>query len=617
MSKEFTISIDYEGNAISLVTRFDSKWNTNIVINGKKSADILHKKPISTPEKSRDIQFIDRIKSAIDVKPKVAMKLINDMIDDVAEKYFQDIEALQKEVDGEKEEALKDQKEQRDNQIQMYYDILKNKSGTYSVEEIEAAKIGLKYIMMPTFWSLNDSGAVILNKLNIARYIKIAFNLALFGGRIWRYDWNDAYYSYDPEDEIINKAVSDIMDEVGQPNFQYNGNIISDKAQIIEKASLEDVYTKSPFNQCSGLINAKNGVLKLDFETRKVTLIGKKPEYMFSYCVDTLYDPNADPGPIDKFIEEVVGPGQKEIIYQIAALAIRDADVSLDSSKVAYYFVGKPNTGKNAIMRLLSSFIGQTNVSTIPLHDIAEDKFVKALLEGKLINLDDEAPVSFPMDESREIKSITGGKRHTINPKGIRQYQGIITALLVFAGNQFPKCHIPESDEAFWKRWDVLHFNHVFDVNEKFGKLIFTPENLSGFFNKVIEKLFEINDFGIKRLSSPEKVYMEWQYSSNSVFKFIKDAMVETQVPYTHFKSELHKEYLNWCEVNHIPKEDIKMQAEDFGREIIRKCKADSVRSGNIPAYRMFKTLKPQTVEVSEESLATEQVKPKGSLAPW
>jgi P4 family phage/plasmid primase-like protien len=626
MSEEFVVSTTYEGNTISLVTHYDGKWHTNIIINNKKSAEITHKNPISSPEKVRDGHFSDRLTGAIEndaFKPRHVKKIINDLIDD-ASAHICDIEHLQTTYLN--EQALRiselaehkvDQKIEEANEIRekikRYYDILKNKDGNNSVEEIEAAKIGLKSIMMPTFWEINQNGNVSLNKLNIAEYLNIAYNLVRFGTKTWRYDWDNAYYVFDPEDEILQQAIANIMDETGDAICKYNGNITSDKNQIIDHASFKrSVHVKPPFNQYSGLINAKNGVLQLDYENRKVTLLGKKPVYMFSYCVDTIYDPNADPGPIDKFLEEVVGPEQKEIIYQMAALAIRDTDIILEPSKVAYYFNGKPNTGKNAILRLLTSFIGQTNVATIPLHQIAEDKFVKSLLEGKLMNLDDEAPISLPMNESREIKSLTGGKIHTLNPKGVQQYQGVITALLVFAGNQFPRCYIPETDEAFWRRWDILRFNNVFTVNEKFAKTIFTQENLSGFFNKVIEKLFDINENGIKRLSTPKQVYEDWQYESSSVYKFIKDMMVETNLPQTHIKSMLHREYLNWCEVNHIPKENIRMQAEDFGKEIIGKCKADSVRSGNIPVYRMFRALKRQHFQTENNNI--ESCQPKSSV---
>lgn len=69
MSEEFVVSTTYEGNTISLVTHYDGKWHTNIIINNKKSAEITHKYPISSPEKTRDGHFSDRLTGAKKMMP--------------------------------------------------------------------------------------------------------------------------------------------------------------------------------------------------------------------------------------------------------------------------------------------------------------------------------------------------------------------------------------------------------------------------------------------------------------------------------------------------------------------------------------------------------------------
>ena len=112
------------------------------------------------------------------------------------------------------------------------------------------------------------------------------------------------------------------MDDVGDGElYKYNGNITSDKAQIIDKASNKNVYTTNPFNKHTGYINARNGVLKIDYEKRKITLIGKKPEYMFSYCIDTIYDPLAVDTEIHEMLGENLGEFQRELIYQMVAIS--------------------------------------------------------------------------------------------------------------------------------------------------------------------------------------------------------------------------------------------------------------------------------------------------------
>jgi phage/plasmid-associated DNA primase len=383
------------------------------------------------------------------------------------------------------------------------------------------------------------------------------------------------------------------MKEVGDGrDYIYNGNIISDKTNIIELASMSRVYVDNPFNKVKNVINARNGVLELDYENKTVRMIGKKPDYMFSYCIDTVYDPSADSSVIDRELERILGYQQKELIYQIAALAIRDTDPDLAPSKVAYIFHGKPNTGKNTIQDLLLKFFGARVVSHIPLHEIIENKFVKPLLEGKLLNLDDELPSSLNKAESREIKSLTGGKTHTLEPKNVKPYEGIITALMVYAGNQFPKCGIAKTEAAFWERWDIIHFEHEFKVNEKFSGNLYTEQNMSGFFNKVIEKLFEINENGIKRNIGKLNIYNEWMSSSSNVYLFIQEATIESDIPVDYRKDELFAYYNEWCNIREIPKEDRAFTLQEFGKGLIHKCGVKDVHTGtgeHSHRYRMMR----------------------------
>jgi P4 family phage/plasmid primase-like protien len=636
---EYMVSCAADEHVVSLVTGFGCGWKTRVVVDEKKSAPIQHKNPIFMYEPVRDRKFGEAITGKIrSMKPREAAVIVNELIDK-ASNYEEDIRVRcveshkmkQSEEEIEKAEAEKaiaeaelEEKEQekklKEAQLKQYLDILRNESGTCTEEEIEAARIGLKDILMPTFWhakiTKENEVTVVLNKLPIADYIRIAHNVLRCGLHTWRYDWQNAYYTYDNEDETLRQLIMQIMHEVGG-NHTYNGHILSEMEQILMGASYgpDNVYTTSPFNKCKGLINAKNGVVKLDYEKRTATLIGKKPQYKFNYCIDTIYDPAADSGPIDKFLEEIVGPDQKEYIYQMAALAIRDADVELEPSKVCYFIQGPRNTGKNHLLKVLSTFLGNSNTSTIPLHELAEDKFVKALLEGKLINVNDEVPISLAMDESREIKTLTGGKMHTLNPKRVQQYQGIITALLVFAGNHFPRCHIPKDDLAFWGRWDILHCDHVFAVNEKKGQEIFTPENMSGFFNKVVEKLFDLHESGIKRrCASPEQTYAEWMSNSSSVYRFVQDMLVESDEINAFPSSVLHDMYLNWCQnpANNISKERIRENPADFGRDLINECSADKGREGSdkskVYVYRMHKKFKLAPAAIAQSVVSTEVV---------
>jgi phage/plasmid-associated DNA primase len=225
-------------------------------------------------------------------------------------------------------------------------------------------------------------------------------------------------------------------------------------------------------------------------------------------------------------------------------------------------------------MQTLMDFFGYGLVSRTPLLAISKDPFQKPLLEGKLINFDDEIPETLPLTESREIKSLTGGKFHTLNPKNIRPYSGVITALLVFAGNQFPKCQISRNDSAFWDRWQILYFEKkAHKVDEGYTERIFTQHNLSGFLNRVIAKLFEIQGKPIARTEADE-AYTQWMFGDRQVTKFIHAKFKRSEQAHIYPVHELYadyekwyKDYEKWCKEVHVIMDEKLTFQVDFKNE--------------------------------------------------
>ena len=496
------------------------------------------------------------------------------------------------------------------------YKIFDNEDGKRTLREIRETKKRIRELLMPDFWSIegrnsktNNPGYVVLQKLAIADYLNKTYRLVRVGGQIWRYDWRKGYYVYDVDNSLLHHEIRDIIDMVGNRDegYTYNGNSISDTLDIIHSASFGNkvfIDTESPFNKQialdkhTELINAKNGVLKIDYVNRNVTLLGKMPQYMFNYCINTIYKEEIKNDVIHEMLLEILGGEQTDLIYQIAAMAIRDTNPKLIPSKIAYLFIGKKHTGKNTVMDILRKFFGNAIVSHITLNDIAKNKYIKPLLEGKVINLDDELPEQLQFTESREIKSLTGGKFHYIEPKFGNPYTAIITALMVFAGNQFPRCSISKNASAFWGRWEVIHFDHPeFPVDEKRTKRLLTPENMSGFFYRVIQKLFEIHDNGIVRRNNAFKTYDEWQGSSNSVFQFIQDMTVPVEERIDYTKEEFFRYYNEWCDWLEIPMENRCPSINQFDKELINTWKVKENNFGTTengikkrhPLYRMFR----------------------------
>jgi phage/plasmid-associated DNA primase len=307
-----------------------------------------------------------------------------------------------------------------------------------------------------------------------------------------------------------------------------------------------------------------------------------------------------DTSVIDQYIEDILGKDQKKLFYQIPAIAIRDTDIDLEPSKICYFFKGDQHAGKDSSCNLLRKFFGDRVVTSISLRGLATNDFMKPLLEGKLLNMNDELPPSLPDLESTEIKSLTGTKFHTLNPKGEKPYQSVITASHIFASNHFPACNIEENEYPYWGRWEIIYFRKQFPINEKYNAGIFTEQNMSGLLNKVIVKMFEINDHGIKKQT--KDAYTDWTYDSNSVFRFVRDVMVDTEEPNEYLKDDLFTYYKLYCVgFGNVEPEDTFTTLVKFGDQIINRCKAKGKRPRaddvRINVYSIHKKIKPEMLE--------------------
>ena len=115
------------------------------------------------------------------------------------------------------------------------------------------------------------------------------------------------------------------------------------------------------------------------------------------------------------------------------------------------------------------------------------------------------------------FKTLTGGFSHQIERKHEKDYPGRITAVHCFATNMPPK--VPDNvafDSAFWGRFIYLRFNNVFEVDPGFPDRVFTPENMAGALNRILQEAFTIRSTG--RLTfdqDPSDVKDEWQTAAN------------------------------------------------------------------------------------------------------
>lgn len=352
----------------------------------------------------------------------------------------------------------------------------------------------------------------------IGEYLIKKMHCVVYGGQIYVYDDNQNIYrqnNSDLESEIITICV----DRLG-----WTGRLIDPQCQILSyiRNNKTIVYNDYPFNRPQDGIPVRNGIIKII--DGQIVFEKSSPKHMFTYKLNVLYDPNADGGKIRNIITDIADGNEQTIntIYEIPAQAILQMQQMI--FKKAYLFVGPPNTGKSTILDIYKKLFGYTNIASIQLQKL-NDRWSPHSLESKILNIyDDLSPLR--MEDTAVFKSMTGTAFQMIEQKHKDLRMGLVNPVHVFSANTPP--FVPayaHDDDGFWVRWGLVECNHVFGKTPNFNSTIVNDENISGFFNDILQTLIKLikNNYKLTLPDDAEYVRARWLYLSDDLHRFLTD----------------------------------------------------------------------------------------------
>jgi putative DNA primase/helicase len=169
-----------------------------------------------------------------------------------------------------------------------------------------------------------------------------------------------------------------------------------------------------------------------------------------------------------------------------------------------------------------------------------ENKFAMSSLEGKIFNIHDDMTY-FSMKDTGTIKDLTGSYTKEIEKKGKQRYGADIRAVHCFACNKPPKYDGEiKKDIACWERWVYIYFPNKFEKLLTFYDDNFTPENLSGFLNKVLDYVLDIgHDKKLVCNYSYTDVRNTWAKCADPVYRFINENMIKSETSTMYYNKDL------------------------------------------------------------------------------
>lgn len=290
------------------------------------------------------------------------------------------------------------------------------------------------------------------------------------------------------------------------------------------------------------LINLENGML--DLETNE--LYPHDPRYLSTIRLPLQYNPEAKCPNVEKFLQEVLYPDAIDLILEFIGYCL----LPTTKFEKELLLVGTAANGKSTFLKLLEKFLGETNVTHIPLQEIAENRFKRACLRGKLANIfADLSPRE--VEDSSYLKTLVSGDKIDGELKFKDPFSFRPFAKLVFSANELP----PSRDKtpAWYRRLLITEFPNTFPEDARDTGLIekiTTEEELSGLLNMVLPALRRLLERG--RFEVPESAARQmeaYRIRNDNVLAFLADA-TEKKEGCKILKSELYGLYKTFCREN-------------------------------------------------------------------
>ena len=351
--------------------------------------------------------------------------------------------------------------------------------------------------------------------------------------------YKDGFYHYDEGYSIIEEECENTFPDI------INKRSVSEILGHVQRSTFID---RKEVNNNPWLLNLENGLFNIE--------TGGFIEHTFQYVITIRlpinYNPKSECPEIKKFISEIVKKEDIQKLYELGGYTLYRG-YPIHSF---FIFLGSGNNGKTTFMNLLNTLVGSDNISHTALQNLMG--FLIQGLFGKMINSVGDLN-STEIRKVGNLKQLTGEDEIEapikFNNKTIKFKN---YAKLIYSCNELPPT--TEKSDAFYERSEVIIFPKKFNDNKDIMllKKLTTTDELSGFFNIIIESLKKILKKGefSNQLPLVEKRHL-YEKASNPIYRFVNEYCERNKESYVH-KQRLRRVYIDFCENNNVPIEEEK-----------------------------------------------------------
>lgn len=329
------------------------------------------------------------------------------------------------------------------------------------------------------------------------------------------------------------------------------------RAECLETLKASTVIDEKEMDNDPFTICVENGLLSINPETWEITLLPHDPNYMNMIKLPVSYVPGSDCPKIKQFIKDLFITNQcpecNRVIDGNTCPTCKTKGIETGYNSVliveelfgylifkryfihkAFLFIGAGRNGKSTLLNLIRNFLGNENVTSIPIHKLG-DRFTPSELFGKLANVSGDIS-SDALKHTERFKEITGEDFLLVERKFQQPFYMVNVAKQIFTGNQAPKTG--DGSYGFYSRFIILNFLKRFDFepgadkspNPNLLRDLTSPEELSGLLNLALERLKDLvanNKFtGALSVSETSEMFEELSNPEDVIRQFYGDCLV-------------------------------------------------------------------------------------------
>jgi len=320
---------------------------------------------------------------------------------------------------------------------------------------------------------------------------------------------------YEPEaDEHIRRRVKALV-----PGRFWSSHLANEVIEYI-RVDAPHLWFRPPLET----LNVLNGLL--DIKTRQ--LREHSPSFLSPIQIPVKFDPSASCPAWEKQIAATFPSDAVEafVAFQIVAWLM----LPIVSIQKAILLLGEGGTGKSTFLTALGAFLGRSNASALDLQKLENDRFARARLLGKLVNICADLPATH-LATTSVFKQLTGFDPIVGEHKFENSFEFEPYARLIFAANQPPRS--ADATGAFFDRWLVFEFRSKFrGTDVELNRMILNaqlsdPGELSGVLNRALDALPKVLSHGILTTPSMRRASEEFRRATDPLAVWLDSHTIE------------------------------------------------------------------------------------------